>query len=157
MQDTPSFELASYKDLFIKARYDLGKLDELVNSYDLYNYLCTINHLYDWVKKETNVSPPERNKGGTLEIVRLLCNRAKHFDKVNAPDTEVKKGFGTGRFGVGLFGVGEPSYLVTIGDKQINLLTICKDAFDIWEKFLLENNLIDYSNYSNSLAKLDKL
>lgn len=141
--DAPLFELASYRDLFKKAEQDLAKLDKLVNSYDLFNYLCTINHLHDWVEKEVNITPPMRSDGGTLDIIRKLCNRAKHFEKRDAPESSVKKGFGIGRYGVGLCGVGEPSYTVTIEGKEIQVLELCKDAFGLWAIFLKANNLME--------------
>ncbi|MDD5587418.1 MAG: hypothetical protein PHY92_10785, partial [Alphaproteobacteria bacterium] len=129
----------------------LARLDKLVNSYDLFNFLCTIEHLHDWTEKDGSILKTDipDNRAGTLNVVRLLCNRAKHFKKVRtdqkgkvgetAPDTCVKKGYGMGRFGVGLYGVGEPSYTVDVEGTETHVLQICKEAMAIWEKFMAQH------------------
>jgi hypothetical protein len=143
LKDTASFELQNYKDLFIKAKADLGKLDKLVNSYDLFNYLVTINHLHDWVKEETG-NDCARPVGGDLDLVRRLCGRSKHFKKRPIhPPTTVNTGYGMGRYGVGLYGVGEPSYLVTQDDgTEVPILDLCKSALQTWDDYLKLNGLI---------------
>ena len=143
LKDTASFELQSYKDLYAKAQYDFARLDELVNSYDLFNFLAAINHLHEWVVKETGKKCPTVS-GDTLDIIRRLCNRAKHFDHAkNSPSTEVREGYSMGRFGKGPYGVGEPSYVVTKDDGTvIHVLDLCKDALAIWDSFLKAEGLL---------------
>lgn len=143
------FELVSALDLFKKAQHDFDKLNKLVNSYDLFNFLCTINHIEDWVEhdaklKEQGVLPlGNRIDGSPLNTIRLLCNRAKHFEEKNShPDTKVKKGYGMGRYGVGLYGVGEPSYYVEHNGNDINVLELCKEALQLWEQHFLKCGLL---------------
>jgi len=139
IENSAHFELIGFKDLYSKAEYEFSKIDKLMNSYDLFNFLCTINHLYDWAKNDPSLSGKSipDNQKGVLDVVRQLCNRAKHFEKRNThPDTTVKKGYGMGRYGVGVYGVGEPSYTVSIDGKDVQALEICKSALDEWEKFI---------------------
>lgn len=142
IQNSAHFELVDYRDLYNKAQHDFAKLNNLVNSYDLFNFLCTVNHIHDWAKKDiqlSGVTLPD-NRTGKLNIVRQLCNRAKHFKKgQGSPDTTVKKGWGTGRYGVGKWGIGEPSYTVTADGQEVSVLEICKDALTEWESFIAQN------------------
>jgi hypothetical protein len=151
IQDPAHFELESFRDLYAKAEYDLARLDKLVNSYDLFNFLCTIDHLHDWAEQDGNIPKADLpdNMTGVLNVVRLLCNRAKHFRKTRvnqkgkvleaAPDTCVKKGYGMGRYGIGLYGVGEPSYTVDVDGTETPVLQLCKEAFAIWKKFMAQH------------------
>jgi len=146
LKDPVSFELQSYKDLFKKAQHDLAQLEKRVNSYDLFNFICTLNHLHDWVEAETGKNCP-RDKGSDLELIQRLCNRAKHFRKVRssekgkvletAPDTKVQRGFGISFYGRSFYGSGEPSYIITRDDgTEVTALVLCRSALAIWEDYL---------------------
>lgn len=144
VSDSPHFEIENYIGLFKKAQFELSELDKGVDSYDLFNYLCTINHLYDWVEKECKPQAmPARNKGDALHTIKQLCNRAKHFEKKSSHlETKVNIGYGAGRYGVKEYGTGEPSYKVTVDSKEIDVLTLCKEALEVWRKFLEDNKLL---------------
>lgn len=143
LKDSASFELQSYKDLFTKAQHDFSRMEKIVNSYDLFNYLATINSLHDWVLHEAKYDCP-RPAGGELDLIRRLCNRSKHFEKKPShPSTTVQTGYGMGRYGVGLYSVNEPSYKVTRDDgTEISILDLCKSALQIWKKHLVSHALI---------------
>jgi hypothetical protein len=52
--DNPLYELKNSSDLFKKAKWNFSKMDEQVNSYDLFDCLCTMNHIPDWIKNDPN-------------------------------------------------------------------------------------------------------
>lgn len=139
MSTSPHFELKKTKDLFVKASEDFKKFNLITNSHDLFNFMCTVNSMFDWAKEEFQDTPTRASGNDdtcTLNIVRRLCNRAKHYKKGNSPPTEVRKGYGCGRYGVGLYGKGEPSYLVEVDGALKPAREICEDALTIWEVFL---------------------
>ena len=109
--DTPLFELKNSKNLFEKAKRDYESFEKFRTSEDLFNFICTINHLHDWVKneakeKDDEINTPfdkephkkDKNKKLTypadiLHLIRYMCNRAKHFKrKENSPSTFIKEG-----------------------------------------------------------------
>lgn len=144
ISNSANFEITNCRDLYEKAKYDFSKLNKKLNSYDLFNFLCTISHLHDWAKHAPELIGIEipDNTGGSLGIVRQLCNRAKHFEKRQShPDTTVKMGYGMGRYGVALYGSGEKSYIVNIEGKELPVLAICSDAMKIWENFINKHYL----------------
>ncbi len=146
--DTACFELESYRDLYEKARHDFDKLNTEVNSYDLFNFLCTINHLSEWIEAETKEKLHETLKSKdklnpTLKTIRDLCNRAKHFEKsFNSivQEISVQQGYGMGRYGVGKYGEGEPSYTVTVYGQKLDVLELCREALGIWEDWINSDN-----------------
>src|ERR1700733_14086099 len=118
---TPCFELREWTDLLVKARSDLSRLETLVNAYDVFNCLCTLNHIPDWIRSDeqqnASVKAAAENlkKNSKVDAVRQLCNRAKHFKITDkSPRTEMEIGFGAGRYGRGGYGVGEPFYAVEV-------------------------------------------
>jgi hypothetical protein len=149
--DTACFELESYRDLYEKARHDFDKLNTEVNSYDLFNFLCTIHHLSDWVKALLRAKdlakdlkfPKILEESKELEIIRDLCNRAKHFNKDRnsvVKETSSQQGYGMGRYGMGEYGVGEPSYTVTVDGQKLDVLELCREALGIWENWINSDN-----------------
>lgn len=141
---SPFFELRNWTDLLQKAKTDFSKLDELVNSYDLFNCLCTVNHIPDWIEKDPKVAEAVKQAGANLyeinpgvRVVRELCNRAKHFErKDSSPETNQQSGFGAGRYGKGPYGIGEPTYEVEVCGEMINVLNLMRDVIGEWEKLL---------------------
>jgi hypothetical protein len=140
----PLFELGNWTDLLQKAKVDFSKLDEQVNSYDLFNCLCTVNHIPDWIKKDSKVTEALKLTGANLystnpniRLVRELCNRAKHFErKSSSPETNQQFGYGTGRYGMGSYGIGEPTYEVEVGGKMVNVLKLMRNVIEEWEKLM---------------------
>lgn len=60
------FLLQSYRDLYFKCRYDwkqLSNSEPRIKSYAMFNLVTTLNHIFDWVVKDEDVS----------EDRRLLC------------------------------------------------------------------------------------
>ena len=60
------FLLQSYRDLYFKCRYDwkqLSNSDPSKKSYAVFNLITTLNHMFDWVVRDEDVS----------EGKRLLC------------------------------------------------------------------------------------
>jgi hypothetical protein len=137
--DPPCFQLESWTHLLDKAGYDLNELQLGVNSYSLFNCLCTVNHIPDWIAKDPtskHLRPlvEKFKKDPNINAVRQLCNRAKHFERnKKSPVTEVQSGYGAGRYGVGEYGVGEPTYLVEIGGKMLDVTEVLSAARAKWE------------------------
>lgn len=88
------FELRTARQLFEKAKKDAELFWTQPTDENLFNYLCTLNHLRDWIcpggwdsYKDTprgNRTAAERIHAELFEdpdfsIVRDLCNNAKHF------------------------------------------------------------------------------
>ena len=145
------FELKNCVDLFKKAKHDFARLDELASLYDLFNLVCTLNHLPDWIKKDERGMLPELfrrdadrlAKSDEMETIRQLCNRAKHFEKrKDYPKISIMKGYGAGRYGKGPYGVGEPSYEVEIGGKMVSVVDLCGDLLRKWERHFRNHDLL---------------
>jgi len=137
---TPCFELRDWTDLLTKAKSDLSQLEKLVNSYDVFNCLWTLNHIPDWVlngdANETLKQAASKIKNNSkIRAVYDLCNRAKHFkpDRQKTLKTDVQDGYGTGRYGVGKYGVGEPSYSVEVDGQMLNVLELLRDVLAQWD------------------------
>ena len=143
--DTACFDLVTAADLLKKAEHDIQCLDRVMNSYDLFNFLCTLNHIPDWILEPLKAEALALKRDNmNLDLVRKLCNRSKHFKKKeNDPDTVVRSGFGQGRFGKGGFGHGEPSYVVVDdSNNEINMLELAHSALETWWKFFGEKGLL---------------
>jgi hypothetical protein len=144
--DSPLFELKNSGDLLKKAKWNFSKLNELVNSYDLFDCLCSVNHIPDWIKNDpsttglTNDVEAIQNKP-IMDVTRKLCNRAKHFD-TSAPKTNMQRGYNAGRYGVGAFGIGEPSYEVEVDGHLMNVLDLVREVLQEWERFLLGHGIL---------------
>jgi hypothetical protein len=138
---TPCFELREWTELLVKAQSDLSRLESSVNAYDVFNCLCTLNHIPDWIrndeKQNATVKTAAENlmKTSKVDAVRQLCNRAKHFKITDkSPRTQMEIGFGAGRYGRGEYGVGERSYAVEVDGQMTNVLEILRDVAAEWEK-----------------------
>lgn len=140
--DKPLFELGNWTDLLQKAKFDFSKLDAQVNSYDLFNCLCTVNHIPDWIEKDSGVAESVKEAAASLcqnnqniSVVRQLCNRAKHFTRQDfSPNTKQQTGYGAGRYGKGPYGVGEPTYAVEVNGEMVNVLNLMRAVIGEWEK-----------------------
>jgi hypothetical protein len=145
--DSPLFELKNSSDLFKKAKWNFSKLNQLINSYDLFDCLCTLNHVPDWIKNDphsaTLTSEVETiQRKPIVDATRKLCNRAKHFDAF-APKTNMQFGYGAGRYGVGAFGTGEPSYEVEVAGQTMGVLDLIQHVIQEWEKFFISHGFYD--------------
>ncbi len=143
---SPLFELKKSSDLFKKAKWNISKLNERVSSYDLFDCLCTINHIPDWIKNDPQTKALTRKvekieEEPIVDAVRKLCNRAKHFN-APAPKTKMQFGYGKGRYGVGAYGAGEPSYEVEVNGQMMNVLDLVRDVIQEWERFLTAHGLL---------------
>lgn len=91
---TGFFGLNGPDALFKKAQNDMVEFHESPNEWNLFNLLCTLNHLRDWIcpggwksyRDITEVAwtPAQRfhrqlHDDDDFIIVRDLCNNAKHF------------------------------------------------------------------------------
>lgn len=147
------FELNSFLDLYEVAKANKEALENgTLDSVKAFNALCSINHLKEWLEKDDNV-PDEVKKaasyvydsydteGGSLNIIRGLCNAQKHYDVTKyTPKTSVNIGYGVGRYGTSLYGVGEPSYKVAVSDStELSFLKVINDAMSLWDKFVQGN------------------
>jgi hypothetical protein len=86
------FTWSSYVDLLGKARRDLTTLQAKRTSMkmdELFNYVCTTTHIYDWLWKDKQNIPRaarkdahdlsfDEKKPSMVWVVRQLCNGAKH-------------------------------------------------------------------------------
>jgi hypothetical protein len=137
--DSPCFELESWTQLLDKAGHDLIELKLLVNPYSIFNCICTLNHVPDWISadpkfRHLSAVVEEFKKDRNIDVVRQLCNRAKHFSRKDvSPATEVHTGYGSGRYGVGAYGVGEPTYLVEVDGSMLNVMDVLSAAHAKWE------------------------
>ena len=80
-------------DLLEKARYELAELNSREHPYKLFNLLCILEHVNDWVEKDQPHLKKKReaiHTGSVANSVRVLCNRVKHFRKASTPDAETK-------------------------------------------------------------------
>jgi hypothetical protein len=137
--DSPCFELESWTDPLAKAGDDLIDLKLNTNSHSLFNCVCTLNHIPDWISADPEAehlaaSVEEFKKDRNIELVRQLCNRAKHFRrKKDSPATAVLDGYGSGRYGVGAYGQGKPTYLVELDGEMLDVTKVLSAARAKWE------------------------
>src|ERR1700722_4838580 len=137
--DSPCFELESWTDLLDKAGHDIIELKIQVNPFSLFNCICTLNHVSDWISADPKVqylsgAVEEFKKDRNIDVVRQLCNRAKHFHRrKDSPTTVVHSGYGAGRYGVGAYGVGEPTYLVEVESVMLDVTDVLSAARAKWE------------------------
>jgi hypothetical protein len=143
--ESPLFELTNCADLLNKAKHDLAALEKQVNSYDLFNCLCTVNHLKDWVRQDpqtVGIRDEAKRLGENPKVLTIenLCNHAKHFGRSREPryqvKTEMLSGYNSGRYGMGPYGIGEPTYEVDLSGEMVNVLDLLRDVIGEWEKLL---------------------
>jgi len=51
------FGWSDYLDIFAKALRDLAAVREDPNLDNLFNFLCTVNHVSDWIRNDARASP----------------------------------------------------------------------------------------------------
>lgn len=78
------FGLRKPSDLFCKAQKDVKDFFEAPTDYALFNLVCTLNHLRDWIEKngstyEDKIFCSELDGNPDFKIIKALCNNAKHF------------------------------------------------------------------------------
>ena len=153
--DAPCFELENSLDLLRKAQHDFAQLDREVNSYDLFNFLCTVNHLADWAERERGLPRGFKHhvarlrKKLEIRTIAALCNRAKHFERRKdspSPSTKVARVWSAGRYGKGPWGVGEPTYEVEVEGVMKDLLGFARSVLDEWEDVFKRHGLIPTSS-----------
>lgn len=83
------FELSTPYDLFCKAKHDLKVFCEKPSSYNLFNLVCVLNHLREWIEKDQSYDRKskqlcvELNKNQNYKIIKAVCNNAKHFRNIS--------------------------------------------------------------------------
>ncbi len=139
----PLPSLRDAKDLLQKAKLDLEAFNTEPGDYHLFNLLCSLNHISDWILKDPSMPLSVSTKVVSLtkeknvDLIRQLCNRVKHFRKRNAPNID-RTGFGVLPFGVGRFGVAE--YFIQNNDELLLIQDICVAAYKVWEVLLSQSD-----------------
>lgn len=106
------YDLQTPRDLYKKAVRDLEELWHSPHDYLLFNVLCTLNHLRDWIWPEGHLTYEHRPRekwsraekfheqlhwDENYQLVRDLCNQAKHFrTRSDSLSTDVIEGFRVG-------------------------------------------------------------
>ena len=140
----PFFELESCIGLFEKAKQDFVKLEQDVNSHDLFNFLCTVGHLPEWINKERGLPREFRREASRLsktvemKIIQALCSRAKHFrKKQHEPTTKTSRWFAQRISAEGELRleeeVGKPVYEVQINEKMVDVVELCRGILGRWQ------------------------
>ncbi len=150
------YELKTATDLLKKAKMEFQELHNSPNEFVLFNLLCTLNHLRDWILPAGHKSYKEKEETGCMltkeeefhkslhtnknyVIVNSLCNASKHFKKKErTPETHIKCGFFAGKNEAG-HSLNYRHYYVEI-EKEGN-----KKFKDLQE--VVEELLTDYSNF----------
>lgn len=159
------FELNTPFDLLQKLRREFALLDEEVGPDHLFNFVVTSWSLTDWLIKSEWGDPPapdhaERTRAVNLlrknlpiRICRDIGNGSKHFS-LDKPDknypqivdrTEAHRGWGWGRWGKGQWGNFEPTYLVHVNGKTIDMLDVGRDVLQLFENFFIDNDVQPYA------------
>jgi hypothetical protein len=151
------------RDLFEKLKRDAKKLEEEVNSDNVFNFIVTAYHIKDWIKNDPSNSQDIRNQAKELpknekiiDICQDIANASKHFDlnrdgqrhqKTSNVSSE-QGGFGDARFGKGNFGKGEEEIIIkllTTSDnsqpEEFNILDFKTKVVEFWQNFLDNNRL----------------
>jgi hypothetical protein len=105
MSEGGLYELQSARDLFKKAQRDITEFFDAPSDYALFNLLCTLTHLRDWVcpgghgsyeGREASLLTREEGFHRKLhhdpdyKLVRELCNNAKHFNDRSGVGTSAR-------------------------------------------------------------------
>lgn len=144
-----------YSDLYNKACRDYKKLGRFMSGDDVFNFLCTVDHLLDWAAQDETLSKDaqneaiemmkrakdKNNKDYILYTIRGLCNSGKHYVR-HSPDREIERKtriisgpFGFGPCGMGPIGMIVYSFDVEHNGNVVPFLTVAKEAMDVWDDF----------------------
>jgi hypothetical protein len=149
------FLFSDYSALFRKAKRELAALRDALDPDTLFNFLCTTEHIYDWITNDRRVKSlnnsaqalAEANtlhKGGAVNVIRELCNGVKHLDLWRAPPP-IRKGprhwferpFSSVRRSRRLpLNEGETKILFDDGGNPVDLLDLGRQTLDAWRSFL---------------------
>ncbi len=141
-EDNAFLDLKTWFDLFDKAEYEYSILqrEHKIHSYLVFNLCCTINHLWDWAKRDPSIPNkddiPSQKTHKNLKLISDICNRAKHFEKkVNAAHTShaIQGGYGYD-YGVA-YGSIKKVYHIIDNNEEIPLLEVIDKAMRIWRDF----------------------
>ena len=165
------FHINDYRDFWQKCRHDyrvfFDKEDNQHYEYKLLNLILSLNHLYDWVVKDENLSADIRNQCERLfwpysdrsnyntkqYLIRKLSNRGKHFKQAeNDPGqgTELQNAFCAGMpdaIAGNAFARETKIFLYVEHDGvKYDVESLIKELFDEWKSFLEEKDYIENSN-----------
>ena len=148
------FEWSSYLDLFAKSRRDLERTWTRPNLDDLFNLVCTVNHICDWIHNDSRATPGVKRDARNLSVndpdvsaVRQLCNGAKHL-RARTPSRRSRAKYWFER---PLSSVAvsrhmplhrhEVKYLVEIDGRECDLLEVVEAALTKWVTLLATHGM----------------
>lgn len=172
--DKGLFHLSGFMDLYAKARREYGRLSVDPTVDNIFNFLCTINHLTDWALQDKTLSEEahekakamqaragDLNKGGDksypLYTIRLLCNSGKHFElsketPVSQSIAPIDEHSHVGCFGITMHDGMPYNYGLEHDGHDVALSFVARAAMLIWEEYV--ENFVDppvkVTNYASN-------
>jgi len=165
------FYINGYRDFWQMCRHNYrlfsNKEDNKHYEYKLLNLILSLNHLYDWVIKDENLSLYIRNQcekkfypysdrsnfNTKQYLVRKLSNRGKHFKQVeNDPSqgVELQKAFCADMpdaiAGNAFSRETRMFHYVEHDDVKYDVESLCKELFDEWKFFFEDIESVEKHN-----------
>lgn len=118
------------------------------------NFVLTAYALIDWIKNDPTVPSLAKQQSviqglyaaHSLKICGDIATSVKYFTLsrrvTTTKDTTVKRGGGSGQFGVDGFGVGNEEIVITLNDGSVkNALGLVQDVLATWRAFFSTYNI----------------
>lgn len=135
------FGLESHSDLYCKAKHDLEVFSQNPNDHSLFNLVCILNHLREWIEKNQGCRHEKKLLRSKLinnpdyKIIQQLCNNAKHFyDNGIGLRSKSFNGFTCGFSGAG-DSLGQRNYII---DGQ-DIRNIISRVFNKYREYFEKN------------------
>jgi hypothetical protein len=135
------FAMQSPRDMLDKAREEFTRLQAGINTNNVFNFVITANHIWDYAKAD-GIQENQLPSGGDFQLCRDLCNMAKHLEsgrkyRDNKFSEESVQLWAEGLWAEGLWD-GKQAVFEFEG-KQVEIIEFTKRVIDGWDAFLTQH------------------
>lgn len=140
------FNLRTPRDMLEKARREHERLGERLDIDNLFNFFVTAYHISDYIKKTGSVTQIVLEaflQDPDMQVCRDICDSGKHLSLTwrTNPDTHVWSGcIGGAPINALPLGGGD-KWMLSIGDREIDVECLASTVLSKWEQFFATNNL----------------
>jgi hypothetical protein len=137
------FEFQSPRDMLEKARSEFARMKADLNTYNVFNFVITANHIWDYAKVH-KIPKNELPKDADFQLCRELCNMAKHLRsankyKQNKFSQESVKLWAEGLWAEGLWD-GKQAIFEFKG-KRLNIIEFAERIINRWDAILTKHGM----------------
>ena len=131
-----------------KAKRELQRLTENMESDKIFNFFVTAYHVVDRIKVLGTVPVKDIKdlySNPDFKKCKYICNKSKHLVLSNGDDEFItyrrpSAVFGEAVFGESLFN-GERAYFIIDKNEQVDVLELGQKIINLWETFFNEHNI----------------